>query len=79
MYKIKVGHKVRIRSKPDWVNPPGFRFGNAEGTVIRWSLDDALMENFKDFAYIRVEKAEGDGKVYTGDTLMFRVEDLEKI
>jgi len=79
MAKLKVGDKVRIKTKPDWVTPPGFRFSNAEGTVIRWSLDDALMENYKDFAYIRLEKAEGDGKVYTGDCLMFKVEDLEKV
>ncbi|OGO16662.1 MAG: hypothetical protein A2Z02_04845 [Chloroflexi bacterium RBG_16_48_7] len=79
MSKIKVGDKVKVKGPSNWPTPPGYRFANAEGTVIRWSLYDDVMDDFKDFAYIHIEKADGDGKVYVGDNLLFKVESLDKI
>jgi hypothetical protein len=79
MAEIKTGDKVRIKSRKDWPSPPGFRLANAEGTVVKWVEYDEVMEAFQDFVYVHLEKAEGEGRVYIGNNMAFRVEDLEKI
>jgi hypothetical protein len=79
MAKIKVGDRVRIKGRKDWPSPPGFRFASAEGTVGKWVEYDDVMEGFEDFVYVHLEKAEGEGEVYIGNNMLFRVEDLEKI
>lgn len=79
MTEIKTGDKVRIKDQKDWPSPPGFILANAEGTVVKWVEDDEVMEGFEDFAYIRLEKAEGEGKIYIGHDVFLLVQDLEKI
>lgn len=34
MSKIAVGDIVRIKDRPDWPSPPGYRLANLEGNVI---------------------------------------------
>jgi len=79
MAKIKVGDKVRIKKRTDWPSPPGYRLANAEGTAVKWVESEDVMEDFQDYVYIQLEKAEGEGKVYIGNKMFFRAEDLERI
>ena len=79
MTEIKTGDKVRIKDQKDWPSPPGFILANAEGTVVKWVEDDKVMEGFEDFAYVRLEKAESEGKIYIGANVFLPVQELEKI
>ena len=79
MSEIKIGDRVRIKGDKDWPSPPGFRLENAEGTVGKWVEYDDVMEGFEDFVYVHLEKAEGEGKVYIGNNMLFLAKDLEKI
>lgn len=79
MAKIKVGDRVRIKDRADWPAPPGYRLANAEGTVIKWLEYKEVMEEFPEFILVSVEKAEGEGKVYIGNSMFFQEENLEKI
>jgi hypothetical protein len=79
MATIKVGDKVRIKDRAHWPSPPGYRFANAEGTVVKWVEYDETMEDFKDFVYVHIEKAQGEGNVYIGNNMFFFAENVEKI
>ena len=79
MAKIKVGDRVRIKDRAQWPSPPGYRFAKAEGTVVKWVEYDETMEDFKDFVYVHIEKAQGEGKVYIGNNMFFLAENVEKI
>lgn len=79
MTGIKLGDRVRVKDKTGWPSPPGFVLANAEGTVIKWVEYDEVMEEFQDFALVSLDKAQGAGKVYVGNKMYLRVEDLEKI
>jgi len=79
MAKIKVGDKVRIKEQADWPAPPGYRLARAEGTVVKWVEYDEVMAEFANYVMVQLEKAEGDGKVYIGNSFFFRAENLEKI
>ena len=79
MTKIKAGDRVRIKNRANWPTPPGYRLANAEGTVVKWLEYDEVMEEFPEFILVKLEKAEGEGKVYIGNNMFFQVENLEKI
>jgi hypothetical protein len=79
MAKVKVGDKVRIKGRTEWPLPPGYRFANAEGTVVKWVEYDEAMEEFNDFVYVHIEKAQGEGQVYVGNNMLFRAENVDKI
>ena len=79
MTEFKLGDRVRVKSQKDWPSPPGFRFANAEGTVVNWVEYEEVMAGFQDNIYVHIEKAQGEGKVYIGNDMNFRAEDLEKI
>lgn len=79
MAEIKVGDKVRIKDQKNWPSPPGYRLAKAEGTVVKWVEYDEVTEEFKDFVYVHLGKAEGEGKVYIGNNMFFKVEELERI
>lgn len=79
MAEIKMGDKVRIKGRADWPSPPGYIFANAEGTVTRWVEYDEVMEDYQEYIYVRLEKAEGDAKVYIGNGMFFLVNNLERI
>lgn len=71
------GDKVKIKDRKNWPIP--YRFTNGEGTVEKWIVWDELMEEFDDFTFIHLEKAEGDGQAYVGKYFLFPTESLEKI
>ena len=77
MAGIKVGDKVRVKDRKDWPSPPGYRFANAEGTVIKWVEWDETMEEFQDYALVRLAKAAAEE--FIGKAEVFRVEELEKL
>jgi len=77
MAEIKVGDKVRVKNRKDWPSPPGYRLANAEGTVIKWVEWDETMEEFRDYALVRLEKTVAEE--YIGKAEVFRVANLEKV
>jgi hypothetical protein len=77
MAKITIGDRVRIKDREDWPKPPGYRFTNSEGTVVKWVEWQELLEDFQSFAYVHIEKSEA--KEYIGSSMYFLVESLEKI
>jgi hypothetical protein len=79
MATFALGDNVRIKARKDWPTPPGYRFAKAEGTVDRWVSFDEAMKEFGDFVFVRIDKAQGEGKEYIGNKLFFRAENLEKI
>lgn len=79
MEDFKTGDRVKIKNRTDWPSPPGHRLANSEGTVVKWIDWDELVEQFREYVPVQLEKVEGEGEVYTGNTFFFRMEDLEKI
>ena len=79
MTEIKVGDKVRIKKRENWPSPPGYRLDNAEGEVVKWVEHDESGEDFQDFVFVKLAKIEGEGKAYDGNSLLFQIENLEKI
>lgn len=47
--------------------------------MVKWVEYDEVIEEFKDFALVKLDKAKGAGKVYIGNKMYLRVEDLKKI
>lgn len=78
MTKLGIGDRVRIKAQPDWPVPPGYRFEGAEGTIVKWVEYEQAMTDFTDSVVcVRIDKAES--KVYVESSLIFRVEDVEKL
>ena len=79
MAEFKIGDRVRVKGRTDWPSNPGFVLTGAEGTVVKWVDYDEVMEEFQDYFHILLDKADGKGQVYIGNTFVFRTENLEKI
>ena len=79
MATVKVGDKIRIKERANWPSPPGYRLASAEGTVVKWIEYDEVMEDFQEYVLVRLEKAEGDAKVYIGNEMFFKAENLDKL
>ncbi|OGO20847.1 MAG: hypothetical protein A2144_14510 [Chloroflexi bacterium RBG_16_50_9] len=79
MAEIKVGDRVRIKDRKDWPKPPGYRLANSEGTVVKWIEWGEVLEEFQDYAHVRLEKAPAEANEFIGRSTVFRVENLEKI
>lgn len=79
MAKIKIGDRVKIKDRADWPSPPGYRLANAEGTVVKYLEYDEVLRKFQRYVYVQLEKVAGEGKVYIGNKMFFRLENLEKI
>ena len=77
MAEINIGDKVRVKDRPDWVSPPGYRLANSEGTVVKISDCEDLLDEFQEYVKVQIDKTSADVK--TGTTMLFRVENLEKI
>lgn len=75
---FQVGRRVRLKPRPDWPTPPGFRFNGAEGMITRWVHYDDAMADFRDVVVcVRLDSARGEGRTYVGGSLLFRPDDLE--
>ena len=78
MAKIKVGDKVRIKERPDWPSPPGYKLANSEGRVTQVGESDGLVEGIgKEFVIVQLEKTGADFDI--GTHLTFQSEAVEKI
>ena len=76
--RFQVGDRVRLKPRPDWPAPPGFRFAGAEGTVVKWVQYDEAMADFQDVVVcVHIDQAQGEAKPYVGGSLLFRPGDLE--
>jgi hypothetical protein len=70
MSKIKVGDTVKIKDRPDWPTPPGYKLANSEGEVI------SLKES-EGFLTIRLMKTSSS---ITKDAILnLRLENVEKV
>lgn len=77
---LEVGERVRIRPLAGWPESPGFRFEGAEGTVEKWVEYDEAMTDFRDVVVcVRLEQVRGGAEAYAGSSLLFRVEDVERV
>lgn len=76
---IQIGDRVKIKDKQDWPAKPGYIFGNAEGTVVKWVEYEEALKDFQNFILIRLEKAEGNAKAYLGNKMCFRIDDVDKV
>lgn len=74
MTDIKVGDRVRVKDRPEWPSPPGFRLANSEGLVSQVNDKDG-------FVAFRLEKTEADKQLGLdlGMTVFLRLEHIEKI
>jgi hypothetical protein len=79
MVDFKPGDRVRIKERPDWPTPPGYRFNQAEGTVVKWIEWDELLEEYRDYVCVKLEKTGSQAKDYIGKNEFFRAADLEKL
>jgi len=77
MIEVKVGDRVRIKDRPDWPNPPGYRLKNSEGTVVEWFEWDEPMAEFQDCIHVKLDKCLI--MEYIGNTMPFEALYLEKI
>ena len=77
MAKFNIGDKVRIKDQPDWPNPPGFVFADAQGTVVH-SYFDELMEDYEHLVFVRLDKVGDKAKVYKDVGLWFLTDQVEK-
>jgi hypothetical protein len=75
MAEIKIGDRVRIKDRPDWPSPPGYRLADSEGTVTKvWEPEGN--ELFRECIEVKIDKSQAE---LGFSTLTFRIENLEKI
>jgi hypothetical protein len=74
MSKIKAGDMVKLKDRPDWPSPPGYKLANSEGEV-------ASVDEEQGFVAIRLVKTDTDipKELPIDATLTFRLEDVEKV
>lgn len=77
MDNIKIGDNVRVQDRKNWPTPPGYRLADSEGTVVKWVEFDEVMEDFQNYAHVRIEKSRAEE--YVGLTMVFRTENLVKL
>jgi hypothetical protein len=79
MIENRIGKRVRVKDRPEWPSPPGFRLAGAEGTVVKWTDYTDIMIDFQQYVHVKIEKADGEAGGYVGNTFCLRVEDLTDI
>lgn len=80
MTEFRIGDKVRIQAEPDyWPACTRFRLMGAEGTVSRWFDWPEVMDPFREFIHVKLDKVSGEGKSYEGATMLFHDHTLERI
>jgi hypothetical protein len=76
---FKQGEKVIVNNRIDWPDPPGYPFTNAEGTVVPWIEYSEVLQQFSEFVFVRIDKAEGRAASYMGGTYCFHADTLIKV
>jgi hypothetical protein len=80
MAKFRTGDSVRIKDRPDWPTPPGYRFAGAEGTVIESDFDELMEEFLPHMVFIKLKKTGEQAKEYVVDAgFWFLTEYVERI
>lgn len=80
MAKLKVGDKVKIVAAPDyWPDAKKFTLLNAEGTVSEWFDWPEVMEEFPEYIYVMIDKAQGEARMYEGTEMLFHDHTLKKV
>jgi len=77
MDNMKLGERVRIKDRPDWPTPPGYRLANSEGITVKICEWEEVLAEFPEYAKVKIEKTQAN--VGIGTTMLFRLENLEKI
>jgi len=72
MSDIKPGDRVRVKERPDWPMPTGYRLANLEGHVFD------VIDNPEGYVLVLLDKEDATG-LDTRVPLGFRAEALEKI
>ncbi len=76
---FQVGDRIIVNGRPEWPDPPGYRFTGAEGTVVRWVEYDEVLLGFSDYVYVRIDKAGDRGAAYEGGRYCFHADNLIKV
>lgn len=76
---FKLGERVMVNGRSDWPDPPGYPFANAEGTVVPWIEYSEVLQQFSEFVYVRIDKAEGRAAQYVGGAYCFHADNLIKV
>ena len=66
-----MGDRVRVRNRPEWPSPPGYRLANLEGQVNQ-------VREEAGFVMLRVEKTTVD-VLEPGTSMVFRIEAVERV
>ena len=70
MSKIKVGDRAKIKDRPDWPTPPGYKLADSEGDVTAEKEEAG-------FVTIRLTKTSTN--IPIGTVLDIRLENVEKV
>ena len=70
MADIKVGDIIKVKDRKDWPKPPGYLLAGSEGDVTSYNPDEG-------FVAIHLQKTKSG--IPAGTTMVFRVENVEKI
>lgn len=79
MTTFNIGDKVKIKNQPNWPTTPGYRFADAEGTVIASDFDELMGDFLPHMVCVKLEKAGANAKAYVVNTgFWFLTEYVEK-
>ena len=80
MDNFKIGDKVKIKAAPDnWPNCNEFTLLGAEGSVSEWFDWPEVMKSFTEYIYVRIDKAQGEAKIYEDTEMLFHDHTLQKM
>lgn len=73
MSNIKAGDRIRIKERPDWLMPVGYKLAKVEGTV------SEVLEDPKGYIRVLLDKDSNTTGMDTSMPLPFKVEAVEKV
>ncbi len=73
MFDLKIGDRVRIKERPDWPMPNGYKLANVEGTVSQ------VLNEPKGYIRVLLDKENNTTGMDTSMPLPFKVEAVEKV
>jgi hypothetical protein len=76
--KIKVGDRVKIKDRPEWPSPPGFKLAGSEGRVIQIGDSEEFINGLVEgFLTVQLDKPTAYFEI--GTQLTLQVEAVEKL
>lgn len=73
MSDVKVGDRVRIKDRPDWPIPAGYKLANVEGQVVE------IVDEPVGYVKVLLDEAQNTTGKDTTTPLVFRAEAVEKL